>query len=647
MKPALLRTLLIPLLVAGGSLRAEESSSSKEPVITAEQRSHWAYQPLRRPAVPRVKNTAWPRNAIDQFILARLEKGGLQPARAADRRTLIRRVSFDLIGLPPTPAEVDAFVNDPAPDAYERLVDRLLASPGYGERWAQHWLDLARYAETDGFEHDKTRKHAWKYRDWVIAALNRDLPYDEFVKRQLAADQLYPNDDRARQALGFLLNGPDMPDINLQSERRHAFLNEATGTVGSVFLGLQFGCAQCHDHKYDAISQRDFYRLRAFLDPYYRFTRFRTVALNGPRGTQTVSHLMIRGDYRRKGETLQPAFPRIVAGNTKPDLRLPNRRASLANWITRSDHPLATRVIVNRIWQYHFGRGLSAATSDFGVMGDEPIHGRLLDWLATEFAGANRSVGRIVNPSVKGESVRDGSNGLTIRSTTKRNSFSLKTLHRLIVTSATYRQASRLNSNAPAAVAAWNKSLKSDPSNQLWSRMPRRRLSGEAIRDAMLAVSRSLSHRRGGPGVRPPLPREITVTLLKNQWPVTKDARDHRRRSVYLFVRRNLRYPIFAVFDKPDTNASCPRRNKSTTAPQSLLLLNSRFSLDTARRLADSIRRSAGDNHQRQIATLYRRTLGRPPTSAEAKLAAGFLKHGDLTQLCLVQFNVNEFVYVD
>jgi len=647
-----LLTVLIAIVAQATVLRAADQP--KDPPITAEQRDHWAYRSLKRPPVPHVKNTNWPRNGIDRFVLQRMEQAGLQPAPQADRVTLIRRVTFDLTGLPPSPEDVDAFLQDRRPGAYERLVDRLLASPEFGEHQAQQWLDLARFAETDGFEHDKVRKNAWKYRDWVIDALNADLPYDQFVRLQLAADQLRPGDPSAARALGFLTAGPDMPDINLQSERRHSFLNGMAGTVGSVFLGLQFGCAQCHDHKYDAISQRDFYRLRAFFDAYFRFDRFKPIRMTGPSGTETVSHLMIRGDFRRKGPVLKPAFPRIVAAADSQPESTPrkSRRTILAEWLTRDDHPLTTRVIVNRLWQSHFGRGIVASPSDFGVMGDPPTHPQLLDWLAAELP---------------------------------RRDWSLKTLHRLMVTSATYRQASRLaaspagrNRTAPsvgvnptargprALTAAWNETLQKDPQNELWTRMPRRRLTGEAIRDAMLAASNSLSQRRGGPGVRPPLPRELVATLLKNQWPVSRNEQDHRRRSVYLFVRRNLNFPIFDVFDKPDTNASCARRNTSTTAPQALLLLNSAFSLEVAQRLAGDIRQRDGTTRDASVTQTYRRLLGRRPTRKEQRIALQFLDHNAaklqsehpswerdaieaaaLTDFNLVLLNLNEFIYID
>lgn len=666
---------------------------------------------------------------------------GLAPLPPADRRTLIRRVTFDLTGLPPTPAEIVRFVSDAAPDAFDQLFDRLLASSAYGERWAQHWLDLVRFAETDGFEHDLERPNAWRYRDWVIAALNADLPYDEFVRLQLAGDELRPDDAGAAIATGFLLCGPDMPDINLLEERRHNFLNDMTGTVGSVLLGLQVGCAQCHDHKFDPVSQLDFYRMRAFFDPADIFKdhplprpptvedpaataaaarlkeltaaiqqfeesgRKRLRAENPdlqptrddilkaltadekqehesaaaeieklkksykppdvPQGRTVLerlaelkpSRLMVRGDFRREGPEVLPAYLRIanrdglpVAGPA-PNAATTRRRMQLAEWVTRRDNPLATRVIVNRLWQHHFGRGLVETSSDFGKMGSEPTHPELLDWLATELP---------------------------------RQGWSLKRIHKLILSSAVYLQASKPSSpDWPAeeqarALANWKKARQIDPDNRLLARMTRQRLEGEAIRDAMLAAAERISPRREGPGVRPPLPAEVSATLLNaKQWIVSPDEEDHRRRSIYLFVRRNLRYPLFEAFDRPDTNASCPRRNHSTIAPQALILLNSEFSLAAARDLTGYLISQVGDDAGKQIDLVYQRTLGRPPAVDEQVVALRFLAEeatklkdtgravselavpralpegfdpyvaAALTDFCLALFNLNEFVYVD
>jgi len=606
--------------------------------------------------MPVATDSTWPLNAVDHFILAELQKRELAPQPPADRVTLIRRLYFDLLGLPPQPEEVAAFDADRAPDAYERLVDRLLASQHYGERWGQHWLDLARFAETDGFEHDKARGEAWKYRDWVIDALNADLPYDRFVALQLAGDELTGGDADARVATTFCLCGPDMPDINSADERRHNVLNELTTSVGSVLLALQVGCAQCHDHKYDPISQADFYRLRAVFEPAIQLKKNESLSTLQERpGVLPTSRLMIRGDWQRPGPEVAPAFPRIAnpMGETLQILaheQTSGRRAALAQWLIRPDHPLTARVMANRLWQFHFGEGLSRTPSDFGVMGDGPSHPELLDWLASELIA---------------------------------QSWSLKQLHRLMVTSATYRQAGRWTEPRDSAEASttarelWERALSGDPENVWLSRFPRQRLSGEAIRDAMLASSETLCTERGGTGVMPPLPTEIVQTLLKDHWRVSPSEADHYRRSIYIFARRNLRYPVFEAFDRPDANASCPRRNRSTTAPQSLLLLNSDFSLDAARRLAGRVLKGNSGVTDATLREAFHRALSRRPLTSELETLVAFhaqqaksladearppealalpLPHpagvdvysaAALSDVCLALFNASEFIYID
>lgn len=664
------------LYLLASSVTAEEPATAflAEPPLTAADREHWSFRPLLRPALPEVQRADWPRNEIDRFILARLEQKGLTPLPPADRFTLLRRVSFDLTGLPPSPDEIERFAGDDSPEAYERLLDRLLASPAYGERWAQHWLDLARFAETDGFEHDKPRPDAWRYRDWVIESLNADLPYDEFVRLQLAADELRPADERAAQATGFLLCGPDMPDLNLQDERRHNVLGEMTATVGSVFLGLQLGCAQCHDHKFDPLSQADFYRLQAVLSPGLSFEESELGrVLRESSASPPPSYLMVRGDFRRPGPEAPPAFPRIANPWDEPVPAPPpgaatsGRRTALARWLTRPDHPLATRVIVNRLWQQHFGQGLVHTPSDFGTMGDTPSHSDLLDWLATELP---------------------------------RQGWSLKRMHKLLLLSATYRQSShpaelRLRQDSPdgsaedwqAALDRWRRSRQLDPENRLLARMNRQRLAGESLRDAMLFSGGRLSSRRGGPGVRPPLPTELLATAGGDRWPASPEVEDQCRRSIYVFVRRTLRYPLFEAFDSPDTIASCPLRNRSTTAPQALWLMNSEFSLEAARCLAGSLLADAPSTVSRSAGTegdpaplvrsAYLRTLCRPPDADESAAALAFLRQqaemiaasgrpanelalpaplpdgaplfelAALVDFCLALFNLNEFVYVE
>jgi hypothetical protein len=678
-----------------------------EAAITDLDRDHWSFAPLERPAPPPLTEEPWPQNPIDLFVLQRLVRKGLRPLPPAPRAVLIRRVTFGLTGLPPTADDVEAFVTDPRKDAYRRLVDRLLASPAYGEHQAQAWLDLARFAESDGFEHDKTRPRAWRYRDWVIDALNRDLPYDRFLQLQLAGDVLEPNNPQATIATAFCLSGPDMPDINSQEERRHDLLNELTATVGASLLGLQLGCAQCHDHKYDPLSQADFYRLRAIFEPSVQLKKNESVDVLGAGSAEPPpGRVYLRGDWRRPGPVVQPDFPRIanpfdgrlmayldlgpsdlrqsdkgqsasdMQESVERDLDAPAsgqgsrsagaRRVALARWLTRPDHPLTSRVMVNRVWQQHFGRGLSETPSDFGLMGDAPSHPLLLDWLATELV---------------------------------RRQFSLKALHRLIVTSGTYCQASQPEGAAAGeapqsmgrpgelpmqeqARADWLRGRVHDPTNRWLSRFPRQRLSGEMLRDALFAVSGSLNREAGGPGVRPPLPPELVATLLRDQWTVSPKPSDHYRRSVYVFARRNLRYPIFDAFDRPDANASCPLRSRSTTAPQALLLLNAPQSLDAARRLAGAVfaqagSAEAGSDRAEIVCWLYRQALARSPDSDELRAAEQFFDRQQellakerpetwaaatpipcppgvdrrlavaVTDLCLALMNGNEFLYID
>ena len=648
--------MVLAVAVSPAAGMADEEFAEAQ--ISSVDREHWSFQPLKRSAIPEVKDTHWPHKPIDRFVLALLEAKHIQPQPPVDRASLIRRATIDLTGLPPTAAEVGAFLEADSLDAYERFVDHLLASPSYGEHFAQPWLDLARWAETDGFEHDGVRPDAWKYRDWVIDALDRDLPYDQFVSLQLAGDELMPGDEWAQAATGFCLAGPDMPDIDLEQERRHIVLNDVTNTVGSVFLGLQFGCAQCHDHKFDPISQGDFYRLRAIFEPAVDFSGH---AFDEGKPTNKPSHFYFRGDFRRPGPEVSPDFPRVVnlwndeIEKPAQDATSSRRRAQLAKWLTRPDHSLTSRVMVNRLWQMHFGRGFSETPSDLGRRGDEPIHKGLLDWLAVEF-------------------IESG--------------WSMKHVHRLIVTSATYQQASRpvtrsgIRNNsqqdgglAPfAAHDTWAQVVQTDPKNLLWSRFPRRRLRGETLRDMMLAVSDSLNRKRGGESVRPPLPAEVVQTLLRSDhWKVSKDTADHDRRSIYIFARRNLRFPMFEVFDRPAATVSCARRSSSTIAPQSLMLMNSQFSLDAARRLAGKVMSKETDRRG-QIELAFRRTISRLPTDeeledfmeffalrqaanekgidertlplsmpseAERRVAAA------MVDFCLALLNANEFVYLE
>ncbi|MEZ5330426.1 MAG: DUF1549 and DUF1553 domain-containing protein [Verrucomicrobiales bacterium] len=591
---------------------------------------HWAFQPLLQHEIPENSaEEAWS-NPVDAFIFARLAAAGLNFTPEADKATLLRRVTFDLTGLPPAPEQVTAFLNDDAPDAYERLIDRLLASPRYGERWAQHWLDAARFAESDGFEFDHERPEAWRYRDWVVDSLNADISFAEFVRAQIAGDEMQPP---AATATGFLMAGPDMIDINLPEERRHNFLNDMTSTTGAVFLGLSVGCAQCHDHKSDPVSIHDFYSLRAFFDNTVvdpKKSKQLPSIVSEPGVQVASSHVCERGDFRHPGDPVEPAYLTVL-NDAQAQVPAPPstatssmRRTALADWLTDGSNPLPYRVMANRLWLHHFGRGIVDTPNDFGKLGGKPSHPELLDWLALELA-------------------RDGAG--------------FKAIHRTLVTSRTYRQASHLD------LDNFQQTLTADPENKLFSRMERHRLSGEAIRDAALMACGQLNLKSGGQGVRPPLPKEVRSTLLTNQWNVTEDVHEHSRRSLYLFVRRNLRFPMFDVFDRPDTNESCGRRLVSTTAPQALTLFNSEFSRQQAQQLAELLL-SKNPVPADCLPELYLRVLSRFPQPDELEIARRFLQNqsellagalprnsdrakAGLADFCLALLNSNEAVYTD
>ncbi len=571
-------TLAALVLSWGAAVEAAAIRASNDPVkderpITAKDREHWAWKPLTK---------------VDAVDLDAVVAMKTPIEKEADAATLIRRVTFDLTGLPPTPEEVSSFVIHHS--SFESLVDRLLASPRYGEHWAQWWLDLARFAESDGFEFDEERSRAWQYRDWVIEALNKDMPFDQFVQQQLAGDLM-----GVEAATGFLLAGPDMPDVNNQIERRHIFLNDMTATVGTVCLGLTFGCAQCHEHPYDPISQADFYRLRAFFDATVLPKERKQI---GPvvrvfHEGVPASVVFVRGESKRSGPAVQPAFPRI--GLTKPAAAEKPDRLALAKWITSRDNVLFLRSMANRLWQQHFGKPLAGNPGDLGHQGEAPTHPELLDWLAAELP---------------------------------RQNWSLKSLHKRLVMSRTYRQA-----------------------------VPQqKRLTGEMLRDALLSVSGQLKLKSGGPSVRLPLPPEITSTLLKKQIEVTADPVEHRRRSIYTFARRNLRHPLFELFDRPDAQASCSRRNESTTAPQALTMLNSDFVNATAAALATSLTSKHGSEAEPILTEATRTCLSREPTPAELKTGLLFLEKqtalaGSFAEAvkdyCLALLNSNAFVFVD
>lgn len=640
----------------------------------------WPYvAPVAR-TVPPVKNRAWVKNSIDAFVLARLEKQGLTPAPPASKIALARRVFADVVGVLPSPAEADLFLRDSSPDAYEKLVNRLLADPRYGERWGRYWLDLVRYADTQGFEGDGVRPRAWRYRDYVIHAFNADTPYSRFLEEQLAGDEISPSNPDALVATGYARLGAWDELSGDHDQRRQDTLNDVTDTTGSVMLGLTVGCARCHNHKYDPITQADYYRLQAFFigtkwtdkplpedrepaaareklrDARAKIAAFKAQTAadkdaqekiqrqirdieNDTRPLEPVAeavtddgpnppkqHILLRGNRLTPGAEVSPGFvaaltgrPEAPAAVTPPtDKQTTGRRAALARWIGSETNPMTARVMVNRLWQHHFGRGIVANPSDFGKNGGGATHPELLDWLAVKF-------------------MHDG--------------WSLKKMHRLMLTSATYRQSSQ-----PTARTA-----KRDPDNALFSRMNRIRLDAEALRDSILAASGRLNLQQGGPGVYPKVSDEVLSTGSTHKWGSSSEEQQ-RRRTVYVFQRRSLPLPLVEAFDGPDMTNSCPRRSTTTIAPQALALFNGEFGKTESRAFAERVVQDAGNDVGKQIARAYQIALCRPPTASQMTTARQFLRRkaqmhvaekrpdaelASLADFCHVLINTNEFIYLD
>ena len=608
--------------------------------ITDEDRQFWSFQPIRRPPVPNAVDTDWDdENPIDGFILDKLREHGFRPAPAATQRELVRRIFLDLIGLPPTPAEVQRFLADGSPRALSRLVDQLLSRPQYGERWARHWLDVVRFAQTNGYERDAEKPFAWRYRDYVVRALNSDKPFDRFIVEQLAGDEIADATHDSIIATGFYRLGvwDDEPDD--KQAALYEDLDDILRTTGETFLGLTIGCARCHDHKFDPIPQADYYRMLAFVrnvSPYgkdvsethwalnpdavytplttreslarWRITSGqlavriaalkkqldaakgdarqqleqdlkdlekqqaeppfdRALSVREPSSEVPVTKVLIRGNHLTPGEPVRPAFLTVFESeqpNLKPADGTPSqvrdmlrelgpptsgRRRALAGWIASRENPLAARVIANRVWHYHFGRGIVSTPNDFGHTGQPPSHPRLLDWLASELI---------------------------------RNGWSLKHLHRLVVTSRTYR----LSSSPPGQMQFGNPQS-SDPGNTLYWRQNLRRLDAESLRDAMLAVSGDINLEMGGRGIFPRLSAGVLSSQSRpgSGWDESDDAQLGRR-SVYIYVKRTLGVPIMEAFDTPVPDKAEPARQTTTVAPQALMLLNSDFVSRQARSLA-------------------------------------------------------------
>ncbi len=710
----------------------------------------WSFRKVERPPVPPADAGL---NPIDAFVNAALDRKRLTAAPAASRQTLIRRAYFDLVGLPPPPERVEKFVNNPAPDAWAKLVDELLASPQYGERWGRHWLDVVRYADSGGYETDIYYRNAWRYRDYVIKSFNDDKPYDRFVQEQIAGDEMWPDNLdldgtyeipkeklahlEARVGTGLFALGPEVHESNMDFKKlQYEKLTDWVDTAGAAFLGLTFGCARCHDHKFDPISQRDYYRLqavfafsqetdipvvhrmsirdhgqhyprvvavaearRAFrlqeetvrkrlieerkkqfsaaevaayetkdasrtaeqktlaakvaeavatikLDkemtpeetetsrklreaigkavlevperdaqrtPWDGLMDIPSVTVLGHREPELVpeTHIYFRGDLGSQKEIVKAGLPAFLGGGDigSEDCAgrcIPLARKQLALWLTNPAHPLTSRVMINRIWQGHFGRGIVSTPNDFGRQGQPPVFPELLDWLASEFAARG---------------------------------WSMKAMHRLIMTSDTYQRESRFANEA---------NRRADPDNLFLWRMNRRRLEGEALWDAMHSASGTLNPKAAGPPVAPPLAQdEISGMGAAWQWPVSADPAEHNRRGVYLLVRRNFPYPMFEAFDAPVNAVSCPQRDVSSVAPQALWFLNNRVAFDQARHFAERIRRAAPDRPEDQVESAWKLALGRAPSVQEKEEGVRLVSRLSLEKFCLALFNLSEFSFVD
>ncbi|WP_241179952.1 DUF1549 and DUF1553 domain-containing protein [Humisphaera borealis] len=716
----------------------------------AARKSHWAWQPLRKPAVPSA-DPAWVRTPIDAFIFDKLQAKGLRPSPPAERRTLLRRVYLDLIGLPPSPDEVQKFLADSSPTAMEKVVDDLLSRPQYGERWGRHWLDIARYAESQGYERDEPKPFTWRYRDYVIRALNEDKPYDRFVFEQLAGDEI-PGADLNTQAAATFLRLGIFDTIAADGKvARYDQLDDVVGTVTAAFLGQSLRCARCHNHKFEPYSQTDYYRILAVFDPlstdrpretrlagskaeladyekalaafeleiaplqdkldaervaileplgagYYSdkskertprdekkprvsqevLSAFKTppakrdaterelveknrrrlgdeirklatadqrkadeasqkaidqLEAKKPKGPQVYlftetakplsTKLFLRGDPHKIGPTVEVGLPPLWGGSPQAtpapvtqDVLTPSsgRRTWLANWMITDGKGTLARVIANRVWQYHFGRGIVATSNDFGLAGDKPTHPELLDWLAADLI--------------------DGG-------------WKLKRLHRQIVLSAVYQQS-----------AGYAQIPDADPDNDLLWRWPTRRLESEAIRDSMLAVSGKLNPEMFGPPIFPPAAQRVVGTSAQSDWG-NSDDREASRRSVYVFQKRSIPLPELEILGIPDSTMSTDVRPVATTALQALLLMNSRFASEQAATLAERVAKEAGNDPTAQVNRAFELAMARPPRTEELEAALAYLatsaepeikasvKLSPLGSFCLVLLNSNEFLYVN
>ena len=701
--------------------------TDEEPYITDADRAYWAYQPVARPDLPNVSNPDWMSNGIDAFILAGLDGAKLSPSPPADRRTLIRRLSYDLLGLPPTQSQVTAFELDTRPDAYERLVDQLLSSPHYGEKWGRHWLDVMHYAETNGYERDGPKPNVWRYRDYVIDAFNQDKSYTAFITEQLAGDEIANASPDQLIATGAQRLGlwDDEPADPVQAY--YDSLDDVVSTTCQAYLGMSVGCARCHDHKIDPIPQRDYYRMMAFFnntykdirEDVYQKTKFTyltqtviasraekaahrelekqhrskldamreaiestekriyeafsnpekedaadnrtrremikkkaaeilnpvelasyrkaktefeqqkrhrvpelakalTIRENG--GDPPPMYIHIRGNAHAKGEEVRPGFPRVLTDfepsiPARPGAPSSGRRTILAAWLTSDTNPLTARVMVNRLWQHHFGRGIVRTTNDFGKFGQAPTHPELLDWLAGEFVD---------------------------------NGWQIKAMHRLIVNSSAYRM----------AYYESDEGLVRDPENNLFWRFDMRRLTAEEVRDSVLVLTGQFNDNMGGPSIYTEIPAEFLQSASRpdNAWGKSSPS-EQLRRSVYVHIKRSVVEPVLGTFDVADTDASCPVRFVTTVPTQALTSLNGAFFNGQAAAMAQRLRDEAGDDVPVQVAHGLRLALHRDPSDAEIARGVALIQQWQETDnveadkaldyFCLMLLNLNELLYLD
>ena len=664
---------LTAAILLGTSIWAAEEKVAPLGTYKPTERQYWAFvarQKVTPPVLANPADKAWVKTPVDAFVLAGLKKAGLRPAPQADKTTLIRRATYDLHGVPPTPEEIDAFLKDASPQAWEHVVDRLLDSPRYGEQWGRHWLDVVRFAESDGYEYDTHRPDAYRFRDYVVNSFNKDVPYDEFIREQLAGDEMDANNETYLIASGFNRLGPLRKNAGNQNvaSSRNEVMTEMTNVVGAAFLGVTVGCSRCHDHKFDPFRQSDYYRLQGFfsqtqsndliratpeeqaewnakVNPLKQKTRQLTLQMTrateeekGKLQTEldaideemplpltaiyavkddpkqaTTPHLLFKGDYLQPLDAVgaRPLGVLLPEGATEDPITIEKPRTKLAAWLTDPNHPLTARVMANRIWQYHFGRGIVSTSNDFGRMGARPSNQELLDYLANRF-------------------VEGG--------------WKMKPIHRMILLSSAWKQ----SSDSPIEKLGMEK----DADDDLVWKFGRRRLEAEEIRDSMLSISGRLNVKMGGPSFMVPIDHDLVKMLKRPQyWVATKDKSEYDRRTLYMIYKRNLQLPFMGVFDAPDMQLSCSRREQSTHAPQALELLNGQTSNDLAQAFANRVAEERKTDAER-IDRAWRLATGRLPTVKEKLLATKYLaeKPGDpvrLKELVLDVFNLNAFLYVN